>query len=62
MRTGLDWIDTGGGHILVALFVFLVGVALVVVGVPEGKEVMIGALASLWTALRVGKQQGQKEE
>jgi len=56
MRTGLDWIDTGGGHILVALFVFLVGVALVMFGVPEGKEVMIGALASLWTALRIQRR------
>jgi uncharacterized membrane protein len=61
MRDLTDWIDTGGGHIVVALFIFLVGVGLVVRHVPEGKEVMIGALASLWTALRVGKQQGQKK-
>jgi hypothetical protein len=59
MRTGLDWIDTGGGHILVALFVFLVGVGLVLCSVAEGKDVMIGALASLWTALRI-QQRGEE--
>ncbi len=48
----LDKLDTGGGHIAVALFVFLVGVAMVSCHVTDGKEVMVGALASMWTALR----------
>jgi hypothetical protein len=61
MRDRFSWIDTGGGHILVALFVFLVGVALVAGHVTDGKEVMIGALASLWTALRVNSRRDEKE-
>lgn len=62
MQYGTDWIDTGGGHILVALFIFLVGVALVVCGVPEGKEVMVGALASLWTSLRVSEKRKERKQ
>ena len=48
-----DKLDSGGGHIIVALFVFLVGVGLVVFKFDLGKEIVIGALASLWTALRL---------
>lgn len=49
-----DWIDTGSGHIAVSLFVFSVGVAMLRYKMPEGKEVIVGALASLWTAIRPG--------
>lgn len=56
----VDWIDSGGGHILVALFVFVIGVILVCFRVTEGKEVMVGSLASLWTVLRLNKR--EKEE
>lgn len=62
MRNRLEGLDTGGGHIVVALFVFLVGVLLVVAHVSEGKEVMIGALASLWTSLRIQKRDEERKE
>jgi len=55
-------IDSGGGHILVALFVFLVGVALVAStsSLDLGREVTIAALASLWTAIKSEKREGEK--
>lgn len=56
----VEWVDTGGGHIIVALFVFLVGVAMSVWGVQEGKEITVGALASLWTSLRIQKRAAKK--
>lgn len=49
----VEALDTAGGHVLVALFVFLTGVALVVTGFDLGKEITIGALGSLWTAIRL---------
>lgn len=52
----VDRLDTPGGHILVALFIFVVGVLLAVFKVELGKEITVGALASLWTALRTGKR------
>ncbi len=60
MRGRLDWLDTGAGHILVALFIFLVGVGMIVARIDLGKEVVIGALASLWTRLRMN-QRGTKD-
>jgi hypothetical protein len=59
MQNRVDWIDTGGGHILVALLVFLVGVGLLLARVDVGKEIVVGALASLWTSLRNAKREGQ---
>jgi uncharacterized membrane protein len=55
MQDRADWLDTGGGHIAVALFVFLVGVGLLLAHVDVGKEIVVGALASLWTSLRNAK-------
>ena len=55
----VEYLDTAGGHIIVALFVFLVGVSLVCFHQDVGKEVLAGALGSLWTVLRVAK--GGKE-
>ena len=52
----VDWLDSGGGHMLVALFIFLVGVFVVTWNVDLGREIVIGALASLWTALRSSKK------
>ena len=52
MNDRVGWIDTGGGHILVALFIFVVGVVLVACNVPKGEDVIVGALGSLYTSLR----------
>lgn len=52
MQNRVDWLDTGGGHILVAFLVFLVGVGMLFARVDVGKEIVVGALASLWTSLR----------
>jgi len=57
MPSRVDWLDTGGGHILVAFLVFLVGVGLLLARVEGGKEVVVGALASLWTSLRNAKRE-----
>ena len=57
MPSRVDWLDTGGGHILVAFLVFLVGVILLVAHVDVGKDVVVGALASLWTSLRNAKRE-----
>jgi hypothetical protein len=53
----LDKLNSGGGHILVALVVFGVGVGLLLAGVAEGKEITVGAMASLWTVMRVGRDE-----
>jgi hypothetical protein len=52
MRQSMEALDSCGGHITVALFIFLVGVTMVACKVPKGEEVIVGALASLWTSLR----------
>lgn len=52
-------LDSGGGHIVTALLVFLVGVALVVGGFDMGREIVAGALGSLWTVLRFKNVDGQ---
>ena len=45
-----------GGHITVALFVFIVGVLLLFSPHADmGKEVIIGSLSSLWTILKINK-------
>jgi hypothetical protein len=59
VQNRVDWIDTGGGHILAAFLVFLVGVGLLLVHIDVGKEIVVGALASLWTSLRNAKREGQ---
>jgi len=53
----VDWIDRGGGHILVAFLVFLVGMGLLLARVDAGKEIVVGALASMWTSLRNAKRE-----
>jgi hypothetical protein len=58
MQNRVDWLDTGGGHILVAFLVFLVGVGLLLFRVDAGKDIAVGALASLWTSLRNTKREG----
>lgn len=58
MQDRVDWLDTGGGHIVVAFLVFLVGVGLLAARVDVGKEIVVGALASLWTSLRNAKRDG----
>jgi hypothetical protein len=50
----VEHLDTPGGHILVALFIFATGIGLLLHGNDIGKEITVGALASLWTALRIG--------
>lgn len=59
MQSRVDWLDSGGGHILTAFAVFLVGVGLLLAHVDVGKEIVVGALASLWTSLRNAKREGQ---
>ena len=41
-----------GGHLAITLLVFLIGVAMSIGHVAEGHEVIVGALASLYTLLR----------
>ena len=50
------FLNTPAGHALVALFVFLVGVGLVLAGRDIGDEIVFGALASLWTAIQLRGQ------
>jgi hypothetical protein len=60
MRERIEALDTCGGHILVAFSIFAIGVAMVACKVPKGEEVIVGALASLWTSLTPGTR--KKEE
>lgn len=55
MRLRIDQLDTPGGHIVVALLVFLVGVVMIVLKLPKGDEIVAGALACLYTSLRNAK-------
>ena len=54
MQDRVDWIDTGGGHILVAFLVFLVGVGLVLARADVGKDIVMGA-CGLHCATRSGR-------
>ena len=56
----MERLNSSGGHIVVALLIFFTGVGLVLRGVDLGKEVTMGALASLWTALRIGGGDGPR--
>jgi hypothetical protein len=51
----LEQVDSTPGHILCAMFIFLVGVALYASRLDYGKEIMAGALGSLWTLLQLRK-------
>jgi hypothetical protein len=51
----LESLDTSSGHIACVLLIFLVGVLLYALRLDYGKEVMAGALGSLWTLLQVHK-------
>jgi hypothetical protein len=62
MRSRVDWLATEGGHIVVALFGFVVGVGMVLWKGELGKEVVGGARASLWTAIRTGARAQDKGE
>lgn len=53
----VDWQNAGGGDILVAFLVFLVGVLLQLAHADVGKEIVVGALAALWTSLRKVKRE-----
>lgn len=56
-----DWISSPGGYIVVCLFVFLVGVWISVLRSNDfGKEIVVGSLSSLWTAMRLTPTAGQK--
>jgi hypothetical protein len=57
MQNRVDWPDTGGDQILAAFLVFLVGVGLLLARVDVVKEIVVGALASLWTSLRNAKRE-----
>lgn len=57
IQNRVDWLDTGGGHILVAFLVFLVGVGLLLARVDAGKEIVVDALDSVWTSLRNAKSE-----
>ena len=54
--TPLKWdLDSPSGHIFCALLIFATGVCLYLKGLDMGKEIMAGALGSLWTLLQVKK-------
>ena len=48
-----EQIDSSGGHIVCALLIFFVGASLYALHLDYGKEIMSGALGSLWTLLQV---------
>lgn len=49
----MKWVDSSHGHILCAFAVFVIGVALYASNYDYGKEIMSGALGSLWTLLQL---------
>lgn len=54
-----DWLelwDTPGGHLVLLLFLFLVGVAMTRLGIDGGKDTLVGAFAALLTSLTVNKK------
>jgi hypothetical protein len=50
--TMLDAIDTPGGHIVVCLALILIGTGLLKIGIPRGEELIVGAGAVLFAAMR----------
>ena len=50
-----ETIDSAAGHIVCALLIFVVGAGLYATHYDYGKEVMAGALGSLWTLLQIHK-------
>ena len=49
----MKWdLDSPAGHILCVLLIYVTGVALYLRGLDYGKEIMAGALGSLWTLLQ----------
>ncbi len=55
MQTSKWDLDSPSGHILCGLLIFAAGICLYLKGLDYGKEVMAGALGSLWTLLQVRK-------
>ena len=52
----MKWdLDSPTGHLVCALLIFATGVLLYVNRFDYGKEIMAGALGSLWTLLQVRK-------
>ncbi len=55
-RGFIDSLDTGGGHIFIALFVLLVGVwCYMHIDATAGGQVMTGAMTALWVMLKTQK-------
>jgi hypothetical protein len=50
----LRLLDTPSGHIVVLLFLVVLGLLAMKLQVPRAEEIMIGALAALWPLLRKG--------
>lgn len=53
----MNWnsVDSPSGHIACTFLIFVVGVGLYVSNHDYGKEIIAGALGSLWTLLQVHK-------
>lgn len=51
MQKALRLLNTPGGHIVVLLFLIVLGLVAIKLRVPRGEEIMIGALAALWPLL-----------
>lgn len=48
----LDALDSSGGHIALLLVLMLIGAGLVLIGIPKGEDVLVGAFGALLGALR----------
>lgn len=53
-----NWaLDSPSGHIVCVFVIFLFGVALYAMKLEYGKEIIAGALGSLWTLLQVHRKE-----
>ena len=61
MRKWMEAVNTPGGHIVVLLFVIVIGIVALKMGIPRGDEILIGALAVMWPLLGkvVGSESGK---
>jgi hypothetical protein len=52
MKLFIEGLDTPGGHILTCLLLIFVGAGLLKIGVSRGEELIVGAGAVLFAAMR----------
>jgi cell division protein FtsW (lipid II flippase) len=53
----IEWIDTNAGHIILFLFLMLVGIVIFLSAKePFGKEIAAGAMSALFYAMKAGSK------